>query len=52
MANNCGIISENGYTQDPNQMCKRDYGEGASVICNSSHQYVVGTLSFTLLMNV
>ncbi|KAJ7930956.1 hypothetical protein B0H13DRAFT_868569 [Mycena leptocephala] len=47
MANNCGIISENGATQDSNQMCHGDYDGGASVTCNSSHRYVVGTPSFT-----
>jgi hypothetical protein len=47
MANNCGTISQNGATQDPNQMCNGDYDGGASVTCNGSHQYVVGTLSQT-----
>lgn len=40
MANDCGLISQNGLTQDSNQLCNSGYTDGADVTCNSSHQYV------------
>ena len=40
MANDCGIISQNGLTQDPNQMCNGGYFHGANVICDSNHKCV------------
>jgi hypothetical protein len=47
MANNCGLISQNGETQDENQMCSGGYNAGASVTCDGNHLYVVGILSVT-----
>ncbi|KAJ7936553.1 hypothetical protein B0H13DRAFT_1946504 [Mycena leptocephala] len=38
MANNCGLISQNGETQDENQMCSGAYNAGASVTCDGNHQ--------------
>ena len=40
MANDCGIISQNGLTQDPHQMCNGGYFGGANVICDSNHKSV------------
>ena len=40
MANDCGIISQNGLTQDPNQMCNGGYYNGADVTCDGSGKYV------------
>ncbi|KAJ7826946.1 hypothetical protein B0H13DRAFT_2374107 [Mycena leptocephala] len=37
MANNCGLISQNGETQDENQMCSGGYNAGASVTCDGNH---------------
>ncbi|KAF8598577.1 hypothetical protein BDV93DRAFT_561176 [Ceratobasidium sp. AG-I] len=36
MANNCGLISQNGFTQNENQMCKGGYHNGASVTCSNN----------------
>ncbi|EKM56593.1 uncharacterized protein PHACADRAFT_27396 [Phanerochaete carnosa HHB-10118-sp] len=36
MANNCGLIAQNGLTQATDQMCKGGYNKGASVTCDSS----------------
>ena len=41
MANNCGLISQSGSTQDSNEMCKGKYGNGASVQCDKNHKYVL-----------
>ncbi|EKM56599.1 uncharacterized protein PHACADRAFT_194192 [Phanerochaete carnosa HHB-10118-sp] len=39
MNNDCQLISQNGLTQDPNQMCDGGYSGGASVTC-SEHKPV------------
>lgn len=36
MANNCGLIAQNGLTQAKNQMCRGGYTGGASVTCDSN----------------
>ncbi|KAF8601212.1 hypothetical protein BDV93DRAFT_608276 [Ceratobasidium sp. AG-I] len=36
MANNCGLISQNGSTQNENQFCKGGYNNGASVTCTNN----------------
>ena len=38
MANDCGLISQNGLTQDSNQLCAGGYNASASVTCDSSHR--------------
>ncbi|KIP12229.1 hypothetical protein PHLGIDRAFT_327394 [Phlebiopsis gigantea 11061_1 CR5-6] len=37
MANNCGLISQNGVTQNFNQLCSGGYNAGASVSCDGNH---------------
>ncbi|KDQ06043.1 hypothetical protein BOTBODRAFT_149810 [Botryobasidium botryosum FD-172 SS1] len=36
MANNCGLIAQNGRTQDSNQLCRGGYTKGASVTCSNN----------------
>lgn len=40
MANNCGLISQNGITESLGQMCQSGYSGGASVTCDGNKKYV------------
>lgn len=41
MTNNCKLISQNGITDDNNQVCAGDYFDGASVTCNDSGNPII-----------